>query len=113
MSLNGGQSQKFTLFATAHRIQLIQAILLPHLMGYHVLALKWGYVQINRHNGAHRLTVGAPKNNRGRMTAVSEDTLLNLMGKVYDAILDEQKLPSFLESFARALATGTLAHCRD
>lgn len=36
------------------------------------------------------------------MMAVSEDTVLSLMGKVYDAALDEQKWPSFLESFASA-----------
>lgn len=33
----------------------------------------------------------------------SEDTVLNLVGKVYDAALDEQKWPSFLEAFAQAV----------
>ena len=32
-----------------------------------------------------------------------EDTALNLMGKVYDAALDEHKWPSFLEAFAQAV----------
>ncbi|HEU0188799.1 MAG TPA: hypothetical protein VFQ97_02270, partial [Gallionella sp.] len=35
--------------------------------------------------------------------AVSEDTVLNLVGKVYDAALDERKWPSFLEAFAQAV----------
>lgn len=33
----------------------------------------------------------------------SEDTLLSLMGKAYDAALDERKWPSFLEAFANAV----------
>jgi DNA-binding CsgD family transcriptional regulator len=35
--------------------------------------------------------------------AISEDTVLNLVGKVYDAALDEHKWPSFLEGFASAV----------
>ncbi len=35
--------------------------------------------------------------------AVSEDVVLNLVGKVYDAALDEQKWPFFLEAFAQAV----------
>lgn len=35
--------------------------------------------------------------------AISEDTTLNLVGKVYDAALDEQRWTSFLEAFAQAV----------
>ncbi|MDH4216277.1 MAG: hypothetical protein OEV23_05210 [Gallionella sp.] len=35
--------------------------------------------------------------------AVSEDTALNLVGKVYDAALDENKWPPFLDAFAQAV----------
>jgi DNA-binding CsgD family transcriptional regulator len=35
--------------------------------------------------------------------AVSEDTTLNLVGKVYDAALDKQKWSLFLDEFARAV----------
>lgn len=37
------------------------------------------------------------------MMASSEDPVLNLVGKVYDAALDEQKWPSFLDAFAQAV----------
>ena len=38
--------------------------------------------------------------------AASEDTLLNLMSKTYDAALDEQKWTSFLDAFAQAVGGG-------
>lgn len=36
-------------------------------------------------------------------TRITEGTALNLVGKVYDAALDEKKWPSFLEAFAQAV----------
>lgn len=39
--------------------------------------------------------------------SISEDTVLGLVGMAYDAALDEQKWPSFLEAFASALGCSS------
>jgi DNA-binding CsgD family transcriptional regulator/PAS domain-containing protein len=44
-----------------------------------------------------------PEGKKEKVMGSSDDTALNLVGKVYDAALDEQNWPSFLDAFARAV----------